>query len=62
MSFIMKSVLDTLINYHSMKRINARGVQAGNKHVLMAALAYNLKKLLKFNPEKMKSSAYWQQK
>lgn len=58
----MKPVLDIFINYPSMKRINARGMQAVNKHVFMAALAYNLKKLLKFNPEKMKNSAYWQQK
>ena len=31
-----------------MKRVNSRGMSQANKHVLMAALSYNLKKLLKF--------------
>jgi hypothetical protein len=32
-----------------MRRVNTRGMAGANKHVLMAALTYNLKKLLKFN-------------
>ncbi len=47
-SSTVEPVLGTLINYHNMRRINARGMQAANKHVLMAALSYNLKKYLKF--------------
>jgi hypothetical protein len=31
-----------------MKRINSRGLAQANKHVLMAALTYNLNKYLKF--------------
>jgi hypothetical protein len=31
-----------------MRRVNTRGLELANKHVLMAALAYNLKKYLKF--------------
>jgi len=31
-----------------MKRINSRGMPQANKHVLMAALTYNLKKYLRF--------------
>ena len=31
-----------------MKRVNTRGIKNVNKHVLMAALTYNLKKYLKF--------------
>jgi len=31
-----------------MKRVNTRGIELANKHVLMAALTYNLKKYLKF--------------
>jgi len=31
-----------------MKRVNTRGIKQANKHVMMAALCYNLKKLLKF--------------
>lgn len=56
-SSTVEPVLGILINHHNMKRINARGMQAANKHVLMPALAYNLKKLLKFMPKKVKSNA-----
>ena len=31
-----------------MKRVNSRGMPQANKHVLMAALTYNLKKYLRF--------------
>lgn len=41
----VEPVLGTLINHHNMKRINSRGMAQANKHVLMAALTYNLKKL-----------------
>ena len=48
-SSTVEPVLGTLINHHNMKRINARGMAQANKHVLMAALCYNLKKYLKFS-------------
>jgi Transposase DDE domain len=44
----VEPVLGTLINFLNMKRVNTRGIKQANKHVLMAALCYNLKKLLKF--------------
>ncbi len=44
----VEPVLSTLINHHNMKRVNSRGMPQANKHVLMAALAYNLKKYLRF--------------
>ncbi len=47
-SSTVEPVLGTLINHQNMKRINSRGMAQANKHVLMAALSYNLKKLLKF--------------
>jgi len=53
-SSTVEPVLGTLINHHNMKRINSRGMAQANKHVLMAALCYNLKKYLKFvrkNPQ-----------
>jgi hypothetical protein len=31
-----------------MRRVNTRGIEQANKHVIMAALTYNLKKYLKF--------------
>lgn len=53
----VEPVLGTLINFTSMKRVNTRGIQQANKHVLMAALTYNLKKYLKFISKKPKSIA-----
>jgi transposase len=44
----VEPVLGTLINFTNMKRVNTRGIKHANKHVLMAALTYNLKKYLKF--------------
>jgi transposase len=52
-SATVEPVLGTLINFMNMARVNTRGIELANKHVLMAALAYNLKKCLKFS-EKMK--------
>jgi len=47
-SSTVEPVLGTLINFLNMKRVNTRGIKQANKHVLMAALTYNLKKYLKF--------------
>lgn len=48
-SSTVEPVLGTLINHHNMRRINSRGMAQANKHILMAALCYNLKKLMKFS-------------
>jgi transposase len=53
----VEPVLGTLINFTNMKRVNTRGIKQANKHVLMAALTYNLKKYLKFIARKPKSKA-----
>lgn len=53
----VEPVLGTLINFTSMRRVNTRGMKAANKHVLMGALTYNLKKLLKFSRLKPKTNA-----
>jgi len=34
-------------NFTNMRRVNTRGLASANKHVLMAALTYNLKKYMK---------------
>lgn len=47
-SATVEPVLGTLINHHNMRRINSRGMAQANKHVLMAAITYNLKKYMKF--------------
>lgn len=56
-SSTVEPVLGTLINHHNMKRVNTRGKSQANKHVLMAALCYNLKKYLKFTRKLPRSIA-----
>jgi len=56
-SSTVEPVLGTLINFLNMKRVNTRGIDLANKHVLMAALTYNLKKYMKFVSKKVKSKA-----
>jgi len=40
-----------------LRKVNVRGIQGANKCMLMASVAYNLKKLLKFTKNKSKSKA-----
>ena len=56
-SSTVELVLGTLINFLNMKRVNTRGIKLANKHVLMAALTYNLKKYLKFVSKKVVAQA-----
>lgn len=49
-SSTVEPVIGTLVNYLAMKRVNTRGIKQANKCMLMAAVAYNLKKLLKWKP------------
>jgi transposase len=56
-SATVEPVLGTLINFTSMKQVNTIGIQQANKHVLMAALVYNLKKYLMFTTTKATTKA-----
>jgi hypothetical protein len=47
--------IGTLANYLAMKRINTRGLTQANKCMLMAAVAYNLKKLLNYKTPKVQA-------
>ena len=47
-SSTVEPVFGTLMNHLNMKRVFTRGIAQATKHVLMAALAYNLKKYLRF--------------
>lgn len=58
----VEPVLGTLINFLNMKRLNTRGMASANKHVLLRAPCYNLKKLMKFNRIKTKIQAQALQK
>lgn len=51
----VEPVLGTLVNFLGMKRVNTRGLALADKCATMAALAYNLKKLLKFREPKPKT-------
>lgn len=44
----VEPVIGTLVNFLGLKRINAKGLSNATKCVTMAAIAYNLKKLVKF--------------
>lgn len=44
----VEPVLGTLINFLGMRRVSTIGIQQADKCMLMAALAYNIKKMLKF--------------
>jgi transposase len=48
----VEPVIGSLVNFTNMKRVNTRGIKNANKHVLMAALTYNLKKYLRFIAKK----------
>ncbi|MFD2960636.1 transposase, partial [Olivibacter jilunii] len=48
----VEPVIGTLVNYLGMKRVNTKGLAQANKCLTMAAIAYNLKKMLKFSPKK----------
>ena len=47
-SATVEQVLGTMINHHCMRRVHTRGMAGANKHVLMAALTYHLKKYLRY--------------
>lgn len=47
----VEPVIGTLVNYMGIKRVNAKGLDQANKCLNMAAIAYNLKKMLKYLPK-----------
>jgi transposase len=56
-SSTVEPVLGTLVNYLAMRRVNTRGIKQAAKCILMSAIAYNLKKLLKWESRKIKVKA-----
>ena len=49
----VEPVFGTLTQFLAMHKVNTRGIQQANKVMLMAAMAYNLKKYMKFNRGKV---------
>lgn len=45
----------SVIKGEYMRRVNTRGMKQSNKCMLMAAIAYNLKKLMKFTARKVQA-------
>ena len=52
----VEPVIGTLVNYLGIKRVNVKGLNQANKCLIMAAVAYNLKKMLKYRPKLIQKS------
>lgn len=55
-SSTVEPVLGTLVNYLAMRRVNTRGIKQAAKCILMSAIAYNLKKLLKWQQRRTQAA------
>lgn len=49
----VEPVIGTLVDYRAIKKVNSRGIDQANKCLTMAAIAYNIKKLLNFKPRRI---------
>ena len=56
-SSTVEPVLGTLLNFVNMRRVNTRGIQQAGKHIMMAALTYNLKKYIRFTDKRTNTKA-----
>lgn len=52
-SSTVEPVLGTLVNFLGMRRVNTKGVNLAGKCMMMAAIAYNLKKIMKWQSKKV---------
>lgn len=52
----VEPVIGTLVNYLGIKKVNSKGLEQANKCLTMAALAYNLKKMIKHQSRKIKTN------
>lgn len=52
----VEPVIGTLVNFLGMRRVNTRGITLANKCLLMAAVCYNLKRLLKWTSEGLENT------
>ncbi len=53
----VEPVFGSLTSYYGMRKVNTLGIEQANKVMLLAATAYNLKKLMKFNSKRLKRVA-----
>jgi hypothetical protein len=61
-SSTVEPVFGTLTEFMAMRKVNTRGISNANKGMLMAAMAYNLKKYLKFTQKRVETVAKSAQK
>ena len=47
----IEPVIGTLVNYQGMKKVNTKGLHQANKCMTLSAIAYNIKKLLRYKPQ-----------
>ncbi len=52
----VEPVIGTLVNYMGIKRVNSKGIEQANKCLTMAAIAYNLKKMLKHRKKRSETN------
>ena len=45
----VEPVIGTLVNHLNIKKLNTKGLKSANKGLILSAIAYNLKKLIRFN-------------
>jgi hypothetical protein len=56
-SSTVEPVFGTLTEFMAMRKVNTRGISNANKGMLMAAMAYNLKKYLRFTQKRVETVA-----
>ena len=49
----VEPVFGSLLHHYGLRRVNTRGRASARKTMLLAAVAYNLKKLLKYQPKQL---------
>ena len=54
---LTRTVFGNLLHYYGLRRLNVRGHAGSHKTKLITAVAYNLRKLLKYRPKRQLSQA-----
>jgi len=53
----VEPVIGTLVTYLGMRKVNTKGIKQANKCMMMTAVAYNLKKMMKWTNRKIETCA-----
>ena len=52
----VEPIIGNLIEYLGMRKVNTIGIKLANKCMLMAGIAYNLKKLIKYGGKRLQNA------